>query len=345
MDLHNTYDNDRVYQTYYKEVGQHGLLSAAEERDLIKRYHTCPSCKRKLPPKVKVANCPTCGSFEDPVVTGKTCICLCCETKYESMEIPRSCPRCGSPRDNEARDKLAVTNLRFVVKRAVKMSKNRPQYLPTLISAGNVGLLLAIDRFSIGRGTRFLTYADWWIRKEMYDAINASPLVHIPTHKQKSILKEQNEGRYVCIHCGCRVDHESTTQQLPPCTENNHDFQIPIDDNSSLLSTPMSIEDCTLSEPQEMEGSTIDADMEKALRRILGDMIINERDKFILIGYFNVPAPDRQADPKNLHQLAAITGITPERVRQIKEKALKQLRRELKKNSIDSLGSICVSDA
>ena len=342
MELLNNYDDDRVYQTYYREVGQHALLTPKEERELIQRYHTCPKCHRKFPPKIKVDNCPTCGSMEPPVVTGRSGTCTSCTTKYDLLVVPEFCPRCGSKRDIQARERLAVANLRFVVKRAVKMSKNRPQLLHELISAGNAGLLLAIDRFSPSRQTRFLTYADWWIRKEMYDAINASPLVHIPTHKQKSILREQSEGKYVCIHCGCRVEHHNSTRKLPACIQNKtHDFQIPINDASALLSTPMAIDDCSLCEPTQVDGITIDSNMEDLLREVLKNMTINERDRFILIGYFNVPGKDRQSDPKNLHQLAALTGITPERVRQIKENVLKQLKKDLKKCAIEGVDSIC----
>jgi DNA-directed RNA polymerase sigma subunit (sigma70/sigma32) len=103
----------------------------------------------------------------------------------------------------------------------------------------------------------------------------------------------------------------------------------------------MAIDDCSLCEPTQVDGITIDSNMEDLLREVLKNMTINERDRFILIGYFNVPGKDRQSDPKNLHQLAALTGITPERVRQIKENVLKQLKKDLKKCAIEGVDSIC----
>ncbi len=344
MEHVSRYEDDRIYRTYYQEVGQYALLSADAERDLLKRYHTCATCRKKFPQKIVVKQCPSCGSTQKPVRNGRTYTCPSCTTKYDNVMVPTSCPSCGTLRDMSAREKIAVTNLRFVVKRAVQMSKHRPHMLHTLISAGNVGLLLAIDRFNMAKNTRFLTYADWWIRKEMYDTINASSLVHIPTHKQKSLLKEQSEGRYVCQKCGCRIEHTNSTKALPPCTDGEHDFHIPLNDASGLLSDPVTIDDCTLSDGAHMDNPLIDNQMETTLRQLLASLDVSERDKFILMGYFNVALPDRKTEAKNLHQLACLTGITPERVRQIKENVLKQLRKGLRKYSITSMNLLCTDD-
>ena len=341
MDLSPDYERDRVYEAYYHEVGQHEVLSAAQERVLLQRYHTCPSCNKRIPPKVRQENCPKCGSYELKVKRGKPVTCSSCKTVYAPAVIPVHCPRCGSPRDQEARERLIVSNLRFVVKRAAKIAGNKKSAMRTLISAGNVGLVLAIDRFSLNRNTRFLTYADWWIRKEMFDAINASPLIHVPIHKQKTILREQAEGKYVCVHCGCRTDNTHDIQLLPICTNKQHEFQIPLNDKSHLLSTPAAIDDCVVTSDGNVEEEAMDTDMKRALRSTLQNMEIGDRDRYILMGYFNAPEEDRQSAAKNLHQLAAVTGVTPERVRQIKEMTLNKLRTALKREDIEGMDCVC----
>ena len=73
------------------------------------------------------------------------------------------------------------------------------------------------------------------------------------------------------------------------------------------------------------------------LRQLLANMRVGQRDCFIVLGFFDVPAGDRKNGSKKLPQLAEITGITPERVRQIKERVMRNLRLELKKMGIDSV--------
>jgi RNA polymerase sigma factor (sigma-70 family) len=332
MRMSNTKE-DSSYLAYYKDVGRYQILSAAEERALFTRYHTCSKCASPFPFKVKRANCPTCNAVISTKSDKGVATCTTCLTKFEVMIVPVACVNCGTPRDLAARDKLIVSNLRFVIKRAQTLTADSRRR-DLLISAGNVGLLIAVDKYNPSLDTRFLTYAEWWIRKEMFDAINGAALVHIPPQKRRAILKKLREGKYVCIHCGVHATNEYDQPTLA-CTEEMHKFELPDISTSSLLGNGISLEKLNLTNTEDLERSFISDDSQILIRQTLRNMTISERDKYILMGYYNVAHTDRKSEPKNLGQLAVLLGITPERVRQVKKTALDRLKRELRRHSLE----------
>ncbi len=337
----NDFFDDKIYELYYGEVGKYPILSPAEERSLLVKYHCCPLCKRQIPPRSDATNCPECGAVAPSELRGRDYTCADCSATYVPVVNSRICPSCGSGRDMESRQALVNANLRFVIRRAKKFTQD-PDGLRALISAGNVGLMQAVDRFDINTNHRFLTYAEWWIRKEMHDEMNNSNLVHVPTHKQKTLRRIHKFGKYVCINCGARTDSIYNTNNLPPCTNGDeHDLYIPLVKDAAVLNDALPIDDMQLSSADNVESSVIDTGMEALLRSVLSRMHLNERDRFIILGYFNVATGDRKSDPKKLPQLAAITGITPERVRQIKERLLSRLKKELKKEEITTTVEFC----
>jgi RNA polymerase primary sigma factor len=223
---------------------------------------------------------------------------------------------------------------------ARKISK-KPTHIQRLVSAGNVGLIIALDKFDLRIKTRFLTYAAWWIRKEMFDEIHRSNLVHIPSHKQKAHHKAQRYGFYECIHCNARIDNLRYLEEspIPPCTEIDHEFVLA--DGDDAISRVSSLDSVVLSDEQDVETETIDSDTSVLLRKVLRKLPIRHRDLFIVLQYYNVSQPDRRTEAKSLPQLSQITGITPERVRQIKEKVLREARKELSRQSVADATDMC----
>lgn len=323
---------DPSYTAYYKDVGKHSILTAEEERLLFQRYHTCPHCSTPFAQKVKRTNCPECGTIILNSVAKGSLTCTKCLSKFDSMTVPKACLKCGSGRDIDARDKLVVSNLRFVIKRAQSLTQD-PVRRNILISAGNEGLMVAVDKYKPSKGTRFLTYAEWWIRKEMYDAINNSPLIHIPPQKRRAILKTLKEGKYICIHCGARVSSLDEHCSIM-CTEDQHHFEKPDVTTSSLLGNGVSIDKMRLASPSDIEELWISSDMQQSLREVLKNMVMSERDRYILLCYYDVAMPDRKSGPKNLQQISVLLRITPERVRQLKKKTLERVKKELINQSI-----------
>lgn len=336
----------RTFRSYYDDLGKHKLLTAQRERTLLERYKSCPKCLKRLPHLVKVNNCPICGLPTPKRVVGKAITCTECSARFDAFAPPSYCIYCGSPRDKIAREELIVSNLRFVVTTAKKLSKS-PEVIQKLISAGNVGLLLSLDKFDMTRATRFLTYASWWIRKEMLDELHASGLVHVPSHKQKAVKKSQKLGSYECIHCGMRTDNPIKTL-LPKCVKVArkrkplHDFILVDAEEITTMSSVVPIEEAINrpSTDDNIEDLTISNDNAALLRQVLNELDIRARDRFILLQYYNIAQDERKTDPKTLPQLASVTGITVERVRQIKVAVLKSLRRQLVEKSQEVVSQV-----
>lgn len=340
MNPQNAYD-DRIFKQYYMEVGRHSLLTAKEERALLLRYKTCPKCNRAIPRILRSKNCIKCGQLIPQDIHSPSYICPRCSQRTPLHISPRHCVRCGADRDIAARDRIIEANLKFVMKVASSFTKN-PEYIRKLASAGNVGLMIALDKFNVRRGTRFLTYAASWIRKEILDELHASGLVRVPSHKQKTYRKEVKQGVYVCEHCHKQtLGFPATLKGLGRCVRGKkHNFRPANDPEAPGLTTD--ITNMSLSTKEDIEHRVIDVDADDFFREVVKEFPTRERDKFILLQYYDVPHEDRKNETKNFHQLAAIIGITPERVRQIKEKTAQELCLEFKRRAIHSSSDICL---
>src|ERR1035437_5782358 len=157
---------DRVVEDYYVELRRCKMLSAVEEKALFKAYRTCTKCHHH----------------------------------FREGDVEQHCPACHSPRNFRARDQLLEGALRFVVKvakdyaRRTKGCHYPPEYLSALISAGNLGVLVAVDRFNCRMGTRFLTYAAWWIREKILEELDGTGVVRVPTYRQKQLRTRRKQG-------------------------------------------------------------------------------------------------------------------------------------------------------
>ena len=329
----------RVFKNYYVDLSKHPILKPKEERELLLRYRICPHCKATFPMRAKRVGCPKCGEPAPHSTNSRLCTCTNCLSKFEFATAPQYCHKCGSDRDRVARQQLIEGNLRFVVRMAKTFSPNQEQLLQ-LISAGNVGLMTAIDKFDDYLTNRFLTYAAWWIRKEMLDEINSNTLIHLPSHKQKEQRKIVKHGLYECGICGYRIEG-SQKQNGVSCLEGElHEF-VPVA-SADPLNKIVPTEDMSLPSDLDIEEECIDTNTAKVLRTILSRLNLRARDKFIVLRYYDIPTVERRSEPKSLPQLASITGITPERVRQIKERTLRELRSELKRLNVTEVSDMVV---
>lgn len=300
--------SDRTFQAYYNDVGKHAVISAEEERLYLTRYKTCPQCNRSLPKLVRQAFCPTCKKpVTEHVQPGRPIVCTKCTTRFDSFKPPSYCPWCGASRDLVAREKLLQANLRFVVKIAKKFAKSTSS-IQRLISAGNVGLVLAIDKYEFKHNTRFLTYAAWWIRKEIWDELHKSSLVHIPLHRQRD---KQSLPEYDSFEV--MVEQDLAYHSLIPLENTPSQAMVTNDDDI-------------------VENKAIDADSAALLRRIVDSLDLRPRDKFIILQHYDVAEETRRTEEKTLMQIASAAGITSERVRQIRDGVLMRLKTKLQKS-------------
>ena len=228
--------------------------------------------------------------------------------------------------DMEARDTLVQANLRFVIDVA-KNYQNRGLSLADLISAGNVGLMTAAERFDGDKGFKFISYAVWWIKQSILQTIaEHARTVRLPLNKL-SLLKDISkasrklgqgrEGDPPIEEIAAELDvapREVLDTMLSARSVRSLDESFEEDDERSLLNI--------LTDDSQ---GTPDADvMENAARSQLMSVLdsLDERELRIIRLYFGLGGNEAMT----LEQIGGLMSLTRERVRQLKERALGKLR-------------------
>lgn len=238
--------------------------------------------------------------------------------------------------DDEALDKLTKANLRFVVSVA-KQYQNQGLSLPDLINEGNVGLIKAAKRFDETRGFKFISYAVWWIRQSILQAIaENSRIVRLPSNQLGALNKLKKQSALL----------EQQLERPPSEQELADSLDLPEDKVKSIfgisgrhisIDAPLvADEDVNFVDvlPNEDTPSTDDTLMQESLsleiERSLSTLTEVERDVIKL--YFGIGIPHALS----LDEIAIKFGLTRERVRQIKEKGLKRLKTSSKSKHLIS---------
>lgn len=236
--------------------------------------------------------------------------------------------------DERALDRLVRCNLRFVVSVA-KQYQNQGLSLSDLINEGNLGLIKAARRFDETRGFKFITYAVWWIRQSILQAIaDNSRMVRLPSNQLGVLSQIKKEV--------ARLEQE--LQRTPSDTEISEHLDIPLDKIRSALrhsSRPISIdaplatdEDTNYIDvmPNENTPDTDDNLLHESLSQEIERSLssLGETERGVLKMVFGIGMPH----PLSLDEVAMKFDLTRERVRQIKEKALKRLRQSSKCNNL-----------
>ena len=227
--------------------------------------------------------------------------------------------------DQKALERLTKANLRFVVSVA-KQYQNQGLSLPDLINEGNLGLLKAAERFDETRGFKFISYAVWWIRQSILQAISEqSRIVRLPLNQVGSVNKINREiNRFEQLNeRRPSVDEIAEKVDLPQdkideaMTINGH--QISVDapfvegEDNSLLDV-MANNDAPMADNQLVEES-LKSEIQNALNAL------NERERNVVEASYGINQPEL-----TLEEISTKFGLTRERVRQIKEKAIRKLR-------------------
>ena len=229
--------------------------------------------------------------------------------------------------DERSLEKLTRANLRFVVSVA-KQYQNQGLSLPDLINEGNLGLIKAAKRFDPTRGFKFISYAVWWIRQSILQALaEQSRIVRLPLNQVGSLNKLNKTFS--------RLEQEFEREPLPE--ELSEILDLPMDkvkdtmqlsgkhvsvdapfangdDNNSLLDVLVN------HDSPRADSMLIKESLKREIERSLSTL--SEREKEVIKLFFGIDVPH----PLTLEEIGAKFDLTRERVRQIKEKAIRRLR-------------------
>ena len=227
--------------------------------------------------------------------------------------------------DRKALERLTKANLRFVVSVA-KQYQNQGLTLPDLINEGNVGLIKAAEKFDETRGFKFISYAVWWIRQSILQAIaEQSRIVRLPLNQVGSVNKinkalnkfeQENERRPSVEEIAASTDipEEKVDDALKANSRHvSVDAPFSDDDGGSMLDIMTDTNAPSVDKELLMES------LREELRKVLGTL--KERERLVIKDYYGIDTQE-----KTLEEIGSRYGLTRERVRQIREKAIRKLR-------------------
>ena len=228
--------------------------------------------------------------------------------------------------DAEALDKLVRSNLRFVVSVAKKY-QNQGVPLSDLTNEGNLGLIRAAHKFDETKGIKFISYAVWWIRQAILQALaEQSRIVRVPLNRAGALHRIGRRSSTLLQELGREPTVEEIASDLD-ISQEEVERTLAISQSHLSLDAPITPgEDNRLLDylPDQYSPGPEDEAYEHALKNTIEEALatLKEREAKILGLYFGL---DDQ-EPMTLEEIGSLLGITRERVRQIKEKALLRLR-------------------
>lgn len=253
-------------------------------------------------------------------------------TREEEQVLARRIRR----NDQEALDKLVRSNLRFVVSVAKKY-QNQGVSLADLINEGNLGLIRAAHKFDETRGIKFISYAVWWVRQAILQALaEQSRIVRVPLNRAGTLHKIGKRASALLQELGREATNAEIADGMD-ISEAEVAKTMSITQAHLSLDAPMSIgEDNRLLDyiADTINPTPDELTFEKALTEAIEESLsaLKERESKILRLYFGLDGQE----PMTLEEIGELLGITRERVRQIKEKALSRLRHVSRKNILES---------
>lgn len=243
----------------------------------------------------------------------------------EEIELAQAIRR-GGREGERAKDKLVKANLRFVVSVA-KQYQHQGLGLTDLIDEGNIGLVKAAEKFDETRGFKFISYAVWWIRQSILQAIaEQSRIVRLPLNQVGALSKinseiskfeQKNQRRPSVQELSNLTNIEEAKIDQTIKADNHHmsiDAPFQEDDDNSMADVLASGDDCRADKQVDYESMAKELDV--VLRNVLKD-----REITIVRECFGIGCHE-----KGLEEIGDQLGLTRERVRQIREKSIVKLR-------------------
>ena len=242
----------------------------------------------------------------------------------EEIELAQTIRHGGRAAD-KAKEKLVSANLRFVVSVA-KQYQHQGLSLTDLIDEGNIGLIKAAEKFDETRGFKFISYAVWWIRQSILQAIaEQSRIVRLPLNQVGAVNRINREANRFEQEHERRPSVEELSEKVDLPEDKIDDalhvggHHVSVDapfvdgEDNSLLDVLVN-DDAPMADRQLVVES-LRAEIRNALQ------MLNDRERKVVTAFFGIDQPEM-----TLEEIGAKYGLTRERVRQIKEKAIRRLR-------------------
>ena len=227
--------------------------------------------------------------------------------------------------DRKALDRLTKANLRFVVSVA-KQYQNQGMSLPDLINEGNLGLIKAAEKFDETRGFKFISYAVWWIRQSILQAIaEQSRIVRVPLNQVGSVNKinrmlnkfeQENERRPSSVEISEQTDIPQEKVDEAMMVNTRHvSVDAPFVDGEDNSLLDVLVNDEAPMADRQLVIESLRSEIAAVLKTL------NERERNVITAFYGIGQPEM-----TLEEIGNKFGLTRERVRQIKEKAIRKLR-------------------
>ena len=254
-------------------------------------------------------------------------------TAEEEVELTRMM-RTKGVRAQKAKERMIKSNLRFVVSVA-KQYKNQGLSFNDLINEGNLGLIKAASRFDETKGYKFISYAVWWIRQSILQALaEQSRVVRLPSNKI-SVLNKIHKTRSALQN---KFEREPTMEEIAGIMDTTEDeiyntlkisgqhlsIDSPIKDGEDNRLIDVLKSDQSPQPDHDITDFSLSVEIERALASL------SQREKEVITMYFGI---DRY-EPLTLEEIGQELSLTRERIRQIKEKALQRLRHKSRSKTL-----------
>ena len=242
----------------------------------------------------------------------------------EEIELAQKI-RKGGPEGERAKDKLVTANLRFVVSVA-KQYQHQGLTLTDLIDEGNIGLIKAAQKFDETRGFKFISYAVWWIRQSILQAIaEQSHIVRVPLNQVGSVSKinrilskfeQEFERRPSVDEISERVDiPEDKVDEAMMANARHVSVDAPFVDGEDNSLLDVLINDDAPMADRQLVIESLRSEIATVLQTL------NDRERAVITAFYGIGQQEM-----TLEEIGHKYGLTRERVRQIKEKAIRRLR-------------------
>ena len=227
--------------------------------------------------------------------------------------------------DHKALERLTKANLRFVVSVA-KQYQNQGLSLPDLINEGNMGLIKAAEKFDETRGFKFISYAVWWIRQSILQALaEQSRIVRLPLNQVGAVnrinreanrFEQEHERRPSAEELSEKVDlPEDKIDDALHVSGHHVSVDAPFVDGEDNSLLDVLVNDDAPQADRQLVLESLRAEIRNALQ------MLTDRERKVITAFFGIDQPEM-----TLEEIGSKYGLTRERVRQIKEKAIRRLR-------------------